>query len=177
MSNTNKTITVLDTLRMTEYCGHLEHPNKTEIEHDNAPQYYNNPVSKIYAKSGNVHIVIGGENTKPKIDNITDLINCNYRVEDMLDKPDTSPDATINCIYAVGDTIIIQTTTNSDKLQPKTEFARGCEYMRDTILAHIIGLQNGIGCDTTDPKYQAWQEIYELIKKNYGDMYQSIKGV
>ena len=57
-----------------------------------------------------------------------------------------------------------------------SEFNRGAEYVRDNILASIIGLQNGIRhSNLDDPTYKAYQKVYNLIKERYGDMFDKFK--
>lgn len=58
-----------------------------------------------------------------------------------------------------------------------SEFKNGARYARDCILSSIIGLQNNIihdGIDNTE--YRAYQKVYNLIVKNYGDMFKEFKG-
>jgi len=57
-----------------------------------------------------------------------------------------------------------------------SEFNKGATYAKDVILATIIGLQNGLGNDESNPKYQAYQELYELISDRYGADCQPFKG-
>lgn len=51
----------------------------------------------------------------------------------------------------------------------------GCKYARDLILATIIGMQNEIGYYANFKKYQMYQEIYDKIVENYGDMFDEWK--
>lgn len=55
------------------------------------------------------------------------------------------------------------------------EFSRGAKYMRDNVLAHIIGLQNGLGNKRNDPGYVALQKLSDCIVENYGDLFSEFK--
>ena len=55
------------------------------------------------------------------------------------------------------------------------EFSRGAKYMRDNILAHIIGLQNELGNKCDDPGYVALQKLSDCIAENYGDLFSEFK--
>lgn len=58
-----------------------------------------------------------------------------------------------------------------------SEFKNGAKHARDCILSSIIGLQNEIGHhNLNDPTYKAYQKVYNLIVKNYGDMFKEFKG-
>jgi hypothetical protein len=52
-----------------------------------------------------------------------------------------------------------------------SEFNKGAKYARDTILCLIIGLQNKSGNDVQSEQYKAYQEIYDAVVNNLGDMY------
>ena len=54
-----------------------------------------------------------------------------------------------------------------------SDFVKGEKFMRDAVIATIIGMQNDIG--TGNPKYQAYQDVLETVIDRYGDMYQDVK--
>ena len=61
-----------------------------------------------------------------------------------------------------------------------TSFFDGGKYVRDYILASIVGLQH-VAIHTspeggTDPKYKAYAEVYNLIEKRFGDIFTEFKG-
>lgn len=51
-----------------------------------------------------------------------------------------------------------------------SEFNKGAAYARDNILCKIIGMQNKIGCNETNPQYQILQDLFNNIIDAYGDM-------
>ncbi len=60
-------------------------------------------------------------------------------------------------------------------MTPEEYYTTGARRVRDSILAMIVGLQNKIGNDTGSERYQAYQEVYELIAETHGDMFVSYK--
>lgn len=53
-----------------------------------------------------------------------------------------------------------------------TSFEHGAVYVRDYILASLLGLENGIGhTDPDNPEYAAYQKVYDLITNRFGDMF------
>ena len=56
-----------------------------------------------------------------------------------------------------------------------SDFNDGAKYVRDSILALIIGLQNKNGNQTQSEQYKAYQEIYDTITNVFGDMFENIK--
>ncbi|WP_154471929.1 hypothetical protein [Clostridium porci] len=56
----------------------------------------------------------------------------------------------------------------------QSEFNQGAAYARDSILSHIIGMQNGL--EPTSERYLALQELLEKTEENYGAMMQPYKG-
>lgn len=54
-------------------------------------------------------------------------------------------------------------------------YQEGAKYARDSIIATIIGLQNGNGRPESEA-YQAYQKLYEVIVAKHGDMFESFKG-
>lgn len=57
----------------------------------------------------------------------------------------------------------------------KSEFNTGSKYARNSILARIIGLQNGTGNDINSERYQAYQTVYDIIVAIHGDMFEDFK--
>ena len=52
-------------------------------------------------------------------------------------------------------------------------FNRGAVYVRDYILASLLGLQNGLyHTDPDNPEYEAYQKVYDLITNKFGDMFE-----
>ena len=59
----------------------------------------------------------------------------------------------------------------------KPGFFDGAVYVRDYILASIIGIQNEMGhSNPNDQEYKAYQDMYELIVNKFGDMFTNFKG-
>lgn len=57
------------------------------------------------------------------------------------------------------------------------EFKNGARYVRDTILAMLIGLQNKTGYSKQDDlEIITYQRVYNLIVERYGDMFENFKG-
>ena len=58
----------------------------------------------------------------------------------------------------------------------QSEFNQGAQYCRDNIISTIIGMQNGLGCDETNPQYQILQELMIDIEEKYGNLMKPFKG-
>lgn len=58
----------------------------------------------------------------------------------------------------------------------ENEQNRALADCRDVVVANIIGMQNEMGCDTQNPKYQFLQELLEYITEKYGSMCNPFKG-
>lgn len=56
-----------------------------------------------------------------------------------------------------------------------SEYNKGAASCRDNIICNIIGMQNDLGNDTDNPKYQVLQELMDLIIDRYGDMMKPYK--
>jgi hypothetical protein len=56
-----------------------------------------------------------------------------------------------------------------------SEYNRGAASCRDNIICNIIGMQNDLGNDADNPKYQVLQELMDLIIDRYGDMMKPYK--
>lgn len=57
-----------------------------------------------------------------------------------------------------------------------TSFECGAVYVRDYILAFLLGMQNAIGhTDPDNPKYEAYQQIYDSIADRFGDLFTDFK--
>lgn len=50
----------------------------------------------------------------------------------------------------------------------QSEWGKGAAYMRDNVIAHIIGMQNDLENDIKDKGYQELQRLLELIEERYG---------
>lgn len=55
------------------------------------------------------------------------------------------------------------------------EYNKGAASCRDNIICNIIGMQNDLGNDADNPKYQVLQELMDLIIDRYGDMMKPYK--
>lgn len=58
----------------------------------------------------------------------------------------------------------------------QSEYSKGAKDCRDNILATIIRIQNGLGCDIKNLQYQILQELLENIEKHYGSFMKDYKG-
>lgn len=58
----------------------------------------------------------------------------------------------------------------------QSDFNRGAAYMRDNVIGHIIGMQNGMGNDVEDKGYQALDKLLDLITERYGKMFGEFLG-
>ena len=58
----------------------------------------------------------------------------------------------------------------------QSEFSKGASYMRDTMIGHIIGMQNDMGNDVEDKGYQALDKLLDLITERYGKMFGEFLG-
>lgn len=57
-----------------------------------------------------------------------------------------------------------------------SSFRNGGTYVRDNILAMLIGLQNNVGySEQEDSEYFAYQKVYNLIADIFGDMFTDLK--
>lgn len=57
-----------------------------------------------------------------------------------------------------------------------TSFEHGAVYVRDYILASLLGLQNGLfHSDPDNPEYSAYQKVYNLVADRFGDMFTNLK--
>ena len=55
-------------------------------------------------------------------------------------------------------------------------FFDGAVYVRDNVLATLIGLQNELGHgDPNNPEYQAYKKVYDSIADKMGDMFDEFK--
>ena len=55
-------------------------------------------------------------------------------------------------------------------------FENGAIYVRDNILAMLIGLQGKVGySEDEDSEYFAYQKAYQLIADTFGDMFTKLK--
>lgn len=52
-----------------------------------------------------------------------------------------------------------------------SDFNNGAKFMRDNIIATIIGMQNDIGNDKNSEKYIAYQEVLTTIINHHGDIF------
>lgn len=57
----------------------------------------------------------------------------------------------------------------------QSEYSKGAACCRDNIMANIIGMQNELGNDENNPKYQVLQELLLHIIDAYGDMMKPYK--
>lgn len=55
-------------------------------------------------------------------------------------------------------------------------FFDGAVYVRDNVLATLIGMQNELGhVNPNDPEYQAYKKVYDTIADKMGDMFDEFK--
>jgi hypothetical protein len=58
-----------------------------------------------------------------------------------------------------------------------SSFFNGGVYVRDYVLSAVVGMQNEMGhSDTSDPEYQAYQKVYDMVVDRFGDMFTDFKG-
>ena len=58
----------------------------------------------------------------------------------------------------------------------QSEWKNGAAYMRDNVIALIIGMQNDLGNDIEDKGYQELQKLLKLIEERYGKMMREFTG-
>ena len=58
----------------------------------------------------------------------------------------------------------------------QSEYNKGASNCRDNIMVNIIEMQNELGNDKNNPKYQILQELLLQIIDTYGDMMKPYKG-
>lgn len=57
-----------------------------------------------------------------------------------------------------------------------TSFEHGAVYVRDYVLAFLIGMQNSIGyIEPDNPELAAYQRVYNSIADRFGDMFTDFK--
>jgi hypothetical protein len=50
-----------------------------------------------------------------------------------------------------------------------TDYQRGQNHMRDTVIAMCIGFQNDISEDESDSTYKAYQNVIDTLESRYGE--------
>lgn len=58
----------------------------------------------------------------------------------------------------------------------QSEFNKGASYMRDTVIASIIGIQNAQGNREESEEYKVLQSLLVTIENHYGGYGKEFKG-